>query len=128
MPFAAAETVPEPFAFRMPETAPAPPYEEPITLPFQVPVVMAPVLAVTTRPLYEVAPVTAPVAVVVEPEPPSVPVALEAAPAPAPAVVADTSFWPVETSERRRYSLPISAVLEAAAVLMILIFILLRLS
>lgn len=56
------------------------------------------------------------------------PVAFEAAPVPAPAVVADTAFWPVETSERRRYSLPISAVLEAAAVLMILIFILLRLS
>lgn len=39
---------------------PVPPYVPPITEPFQVPVVIAPVLAVTTSPLYEVAPVTAP--------------------------------------------------------------------
>ena len=37
-----------------------PPKVGPIAVPFHVPVVTTPVLAVMTRPLYEVAPVTAP--------------------------------------------------------------------
>ena len=133
--------VPQPGPVTVPEPAPAPSPPAPpapveVVAPPEPPTVVAPPPAPPTivpEPA-PVAPATASYAAVVsEPEPPATQLVTEFAPpefgTPAVATAATAEgFWPAETNERRRFSLPISAVLEAAAVLMILIFILLRLS
>jgi hypothetical protein len=109
---------------------PAPVAPAAVTIIPVPPAIVEPPAAVLTQPVVEPASAydaLAREAVVVELTPPPAP-SQPPMPAPAEAVAAtDAGFWPAEGRTRRRLALPFSAVLEASAVLLILVFILLRL-